>query len=176
MYIFAAMKRTTAIISILTCMVISLQAQTISMMSGDKPLPIEVEQTQTEIKPGWKIVDVQLKSKVIRYLWGAKAQMLSDDNTPRFEVDTDTLLLSNLVLIKLKKHSQYRTIPKPQISDNQLTFVDLQHFSITASKDDDKFLIQPLQPLESGEYILTWFGTPGIGDFKDWLVWPFSVK
>lgn len=135
---------------------------------------IPVQQTQTEIKPGWKIVDVQLKSKVIRYLWGAKATQLAEKK-PTFRVNPgDSLLLADLVMIKLKEKAEYRRIPKPQIHDNECIFVSIRDFIIKPF-DEDSYLITPINPLEPGEYILTWFTQKTVGEFEDWMVWPFSV-
>lgn len=153
----------------------SVHAQSVTIMEDGNSFLIEPQQTQSELKPGWKIIDVQLKSKIRRYLWGATAKQFSSNPQPRFIVDTDTLQLSNMVLIKLKGKKEYRRVPKPQIHDNKGTYVDFSTFSIDAY-GGDLFLISPLHPLEPGEYIFTWTTLSPIGELSDWLVWPFSVK
>ena len=40
----------------------NISAQSISMVSDGDIFPIQQQQTQTEVKPGWKRVDMQLKS------------------------------------------------------------------------------------------------------------------
>ena len=152
-----------------------LRAQTVSLFSDGKTLEIEHVQTQTEIKPGWKIVDIQLKSKMLRYLWGAKAKQYADTPRPKFVVDTDTLLLSDMALIRLKTKKEYRAIPKPQVHDNKRIMVDLSTFAIEAYQDES-FLIQPLQDLQPGEYIFTWSTRATVGELEDWIVWPFNVQ
>lgn len=152
-----------------------LQAQSVSLYSDGKAYPIEPQQTQTEVKPGWKIVDIQLKSTLQRYLWGARAKDLTDDTRPQFIVDTDTLLLSDMVLIKLKSKKEYRKIPKAEIHDNKCILVDLNTFRIEVY-GEEAFLLQPLNALESGEYIFTWTTKETVGELNDWVVWPFSVK
>lgn len=151
------------------------QAQSISLFSDGKAFKIEAQQTQTEVKPGWKIADIQLKSSLQRYLWGARAKDYADNARPQFIVDTDTLLLSDMVLIKLKAKKEYRRIPKAEIHDNKRIYVDLSNFRIEAY-GNESFLIQPLADLESGEYIFTWTTKETIGDLNDWAVWPFSIK
>ena len=89
-------------------------------------------------------------------------------------IDTDSLVLSDLVLIKLKTKKEYRSIPKPLLQDNKCIHVDLSTFSISAYRKDD-FLIQPITPLEPGEYIFTFTTLSPVGDFSDWIVWPFSI-
>lgn len=168
------------LLPIITSIVLSLgggtiHAQNIILMEDGNSFPIEAQQTQSELKPGWKIVDIQLKDKVRRYLWGTKAKQLATNTKPQFIVDTDTLLLSDMVLMKLKTKKEYRRIPKPVIRENKITYVDLHSFSIDAY-GDDLFLISPLQPLEPGEYIFTWTTISPIGELADWMVWPFSVK
>lgn len=152
-------------------------AQSITLVDNGIETRMEKEQTQTEVKPGWKIVDIQLKSKLQRYLWGAHSQVYSDSREPQFLVTTDTLLLSNLVLIRMVPKAQYRKIRKPVVQDNEPLFVDLTSFSIQPYKDqEDAFLIQPTTPLAPGEYLFTWFGAPCIGKFEDWNVWTFTIK
>lgn len=150
-------------------------AQSISILSDGKTFPIEVQQTQTELKPGWKIVDIQLKSKMHRYLWGKTAKQYADTANPQFIVDTDTLLLSDMVLIKLKTKKEYRRIPKAQIKENKRIYVDLSTFRIEAY-GKESFLICPIQKLDPGEYIFTWSTLEPIGDLGDWMVWPFCIK
>lgn len=152
----------------------STWAQRISLQDGEQVYPIQSQQTQTEVKPGWKIVDLQLKSKWAKYLWGTKSKQLIDTPSPQFIIDTDSLVLSDLVLIKLKTKKEYRSIPKPLLQDNKCIHVDLSTFSISAYRKDD-FLIQPITPLEPGEYIFTFTTLSPVGDFSDWIVWPFSI-
>lgn len=151
------------------------KAQEITLLSGDVAIPITKQQTQTEKKPGWKIVDIQLKDKLKRYLWGRKAKQSADDNSPRFIIDTDSLLLSDLVVIKLKQKKEYRNIPKPQIHKNKCIHVDFSTFHIEPY-GNDLFLIHPIEPLEPGEYIFTWKTASPVGEMEDWIVWPFSIE
>lgn len=95
-----------------------MRAQQVSIVADGIVFPIEQQQTQTEIKPGWKIVDIQLKSTRQRYLWGNTAKQYTRDTRPQFIIDTDTLLLSDMVVMKLKTKKEYRKIPKAKIQDN----------------------------------------------------------
>ncbi len=150
-------------------------AQEISVVADSMVLRIEPRQTQTEIKPGWKIVDIQLKSTRQRYLWGNTAKQYTHDRRPRFVVNTDSLLLSDMVLVRLKTKKEYRRIPKPMIQDNERMYVDFSSFVIDAY-GEDCFLIRPIQPLEPGEYVFTWSTIPPVGPLGDWVVWPFCIK
>ena len=152
-----------------------LRAQTVSLFSDGKTLEIEHVQTQTEIKPGWKIVDIQLKSTRQRYLWGNTAKQYIRDTRPQFIIDTDTLLLSDMVVMKLKTKKEYRKIPKAKIQDNDCIYVDFNTF-IIEPHEEESFLIRPTQPLEPGEYLITWTTLSPIGQLEDWLVWPFCIK
>lgn len=153
----------------------NISAQSISMVSDGDIFPIQQQQTQTEVKPGWKIVDMQLKSKMVRYLWGTKAKQFTDNVRPQFIVDSDTLLLSDMVLIKLDIKKEYRKIPKPEIQQNKYISLDFSTFSVEAY-GEESFLIQPIQELEKGEYIFTWKTRQPIGELADWVVWPFSIQ
>lgn len=173
------MKHMTSI-TVLACILLAMHAtdtpaQSVSLYSDGKSYPIATQQTQTEVKPGWKIVDIQLKSTLRRYLWGAHAKDLADNTRPQFIVDTDTLLLSDMVLIKLKTRKEYRRIPEAELHNNKCLYVDFNNFSIEAY-GEEAFLIQPLKALESGEYIFAWTSKERAGELEDWFVWPFSVK
>ena len=170
------MKAKTIFAGVLLITVSSFsKAQTIMMDASPAAVQIESQQTQSELRPGWKIVDIQLKSKIKRYLWGSKAKDLSDTAYPSFIVNTDTLLLSDLVMIRLKQRRDYRSIPKPNVHDNKCIFVDLNNFRIEAFGEEE-FRITPLSALAPGEYIFTWLTAETIGDMDDWIVYPFSVK
>lgn len=172
--------KTRNYISLFACATLTLsaseiKAQNVALISDGNTLTIEAQQTQTEVKPGWKIVDIQLKSKMLRYLWGAMAKQYTDTPRPQFIVHTDTLLLSDMALVKLNAKKEYRKIPKPLLHNNKRIMVDLSTFSIEAY-GDESFLIQPLQDLQPGEYIFTWGTRATVGELEDWIVWPFSVQ
>ncbi len=153
----------------------SAQAQSVDYISSGEVFRIEAQTTQSERKAGWRIVDIQLKSTVVRYLWGRHSKQLVDNDRPQFVVDTDTLLLSDMVLIPLKTKREYRRETKPEIKDNECIYVDFSNFDIQPYGDDD-FIIRPLRPLPAGEYIFTWTTLPSVGELQDWMVWPFSIE
>ena len=155
--------------------IIPSKAQSIALSDNGNTIEIESQQTQSEIKPGWKIVNIQLKSTLKRYLWGNTAKIYTDQQQPRFVVNTDSLTLSEMALIKLKSKREYRSIPKPNIYDNNCIYVDFNTFHIEPY-GEESFIIQPLRALDSGEYIFTWISLPPVGEYHDWIVWPFSVK
>lgn len=167
--------RLTIFLLVLSVSLTDAEAQTVVLLDDGHAFPIEKEQTQTELKPGWQIVDIKLKSKVQRYLWGTCARQYSSSRLPRFVVNTDTLLLSDMVLIRLKAKREYRRIPKPVMLNNKHTVVDLTTFSIEP-EGEESFVIQPLQPLAPGEYIFAWTTAPVVGELDDWYVWPFSIR
>lgn len=156
----------------------AVKAQSISFIDPNRALiDIEPQTTQTQIKPGWKIVDVQLKDKLTRYLWGAHAQHYIERGRPEFVVKTDTLLLSNLVLVQLKEKREYRQMRKPHLHDNDLTFVELKTFSISQYEDsEDTYIIRPTEDIQPGEYFFTWYGAATIGKTEDLVVWPFTIR
>ena len=170
------MKAKTIIIGLAATIAATVtHAQTIFLDTQPSPVQIESQLTQSELKPGWKIVDIQLKSKINRYLWGARSRQYCDTQRPSFIVNTDSLLLSDLVLIRLKTRREYRSIPKPNVHDNKCIFVDLNNFRIEAS-GEEAFHITPLSDLQPGEYIFTWITARPIGELGDWTVFPFTVK
>lgn len=151
-------------------------AQKISIDVDGTMVEIQSQQTQTEIKPGWKIVDIQLKSKLVRYLWGKQARVFSDEKRPAFLVTpAEEGVLSDLVFIKLKQKNEYRRIPKSIILENNVVPVDLSNFDIKV-QGDSTFMIRPRQDMEPGEYVMTWLNAPLIGEYEDWTVWAFCIK
>lgn len=173
------MKKIKSICILLAIMALvnvqGLHAQSVKILTDGKLFRIDEQTTQSEIKAGWRIADIQLKSTVQRYLWGTRAKQLVDNNPPQFVVNTDTLLLSDMVLIRLKKKKEYRKIPQPVVNDNHCLFVDFNNFDIQ-SYGNECFLVCPLKTLEPGEYIFTWTTGAKVGDLEDWKVWPFSVE
>lgn len=133
------------------------------------------EQTQTEIKPGWKIADIQLKSKAVKYFWGKQAQQLTDDQMPTFIIHPkETEKLVDYAIIRLKQKRQYRTIPSPRLFENDYLRIEPKNFSIK-TLEDISFECRPLKALEKGEYILINLAQKPIGELQDFVAFPFRV-
>ena len=131
-------------------------------------------QTQSELKPGWKIVDYQMKSKLTHYLSGGHATQLADGNRPIFRVTPgENEVLVDYVLIRLKASKSYRQMFKSHLIENNYTRLEPSYFDLRA--ESDSFICQPRQPLKPGEYILACLSQKPIGDLSDLLVFPFSV-
>ena len=61
------MKAKTIILGLAAILTATIShAQTIYLDAEPAPVQIESQLTQSELKPGWKIVDIQLKSKINR--------------------------------------------------------------------------------------------------------------
>lgn len=187
------MKITSTLLLFAVLATTAAKAQTIGIIeeggsNGSSIIQIQKQQTQTQITPGWKIVDVKLKDKVKRYLYGTCANEFSYTygTRPKFLVKTDTLLLADLVLIKLKTTKDSRVLPNADIHNCAKTFCDMANFSIVPyrpvnARDDvkeseDIFIIRPLQDLLPGEYVFAWLTAPTIKPYGDWTVWPFSIR
>lgn len=154
---------------------LDLKAQTVDMLADGKLFRIGRQTTQCERKAGWNIAGIQTKSTLQRYLWGARSKQLTDSRLPQFVVDTDTLLLSDMVMIKLTRKREYRKVPAAEVKENPCVYVDLNNFDIQPYGEEG-FLIRPLKDLAPGEYIFTWTTGAKIGELEDWSVWPFSVE
>ena len=152
----------------------SAHAQKVEIAVGDAWMEIPAQQTQSELKPGWKIVDYQMKSRLIHYLSGSHASQLADGEKPVFRViPGPNEVLLDYALIRLKRYKTYRKLPKVTLLENEYTRLELSNFNIKS--EDDSFICQPLQPLSPGEYILVSFSQKPIGDLQDLLVYPFCV-
>lgn len=151
------------------------RAQTVQLRVGDNMYDIPSVLTQGELKPGWKIVDVQLKDKVTHYLWGAHATQMTDDRTPVFVVTPGQgETLADYAVIRLRAKRDYRKVPKGNLRDNEYTRIEPSSFHISAYGDDG-FLCQPKVSLGKGEYILVNIAQRTVGELNDFSVFPFQV-
>ena len=153
---------------------LSVKAQKVEVAIGEGWVEIPVQQTQSELKPGWKIVDYQMKSKLTRYLSGGHASQLTDGTQPVFRITpAENEVLIDYVLIRLKASKYYRKMYKPLLIENNYTRLEPSWFDIKA--ESDSFICQPRQPLAPGEYILANLMQHPIGELQDLLVYPFCI-
>lgn len=135
---------------------------------------IPAQQTQSELKPGWKIVDYQMKSRLVHYLSGGHASQLADGNRPVFRVTpSEKEVLVDYALIRLKGLKYYRKLPKVKLTDNEYIRLELNSFELRA--EGDAFVCQPHQPLAPGDYILVNLTQQPVGELGDLLVYPFCI-
>lgn len=160
---------------ILALMPFMAHAQRVELQVAGTMVDIPVQQTQSELKPGWKIVDVKLKDKLTHYLWGGHAAQMTDDQMPIFMIEPGkNEVLSDYALIRLQHKKQYRKLPKSNLRDNDYTRVEPTAFDIK-SDGKDGFICHRLTALEKGEYILVNISQTPIGDLQDLNVFPFQV-
>jgi len=166
------MKKITSLLLLLLPLSVGAQKIEISVQGNWAEIP--AQQTQSELKPGWKIVDYQMKSRLTHYLTGGHATQLSDGNRPMFRVTPgpDEVLV-DYALIRLKTKKYYRKLPRPQLIENIYTRLEPKFFDIKA--ESDSFICQPREPLPAGEYILVHLAQRPVGELGDLLVYPFSV-
>ena len=135
---------------------------------------IPAQQTQSELKPGWKIVDYQMKSRLVHYLSGGHASQLADGNRPVFRVTpSEKEVLIDYALIRLKDFKYYRKLPKVKLTENEYIRLEPNNFEVRA--EGDAFICQPRQPLAPGDYIFVNLTQQPVGDLGDLLVYPFCV-
>ena len=166
------MKKIISLLMLLSAL--NVGAQKVELAVGEGWVEIPVQQTQSELKPGWKIVDYQMKSKLTHYLSGGHASQLTDGNRPVFRVTpAEKEVLIDYVLIRLKASKYYRKMFKPLLIECNYTRLEPSCFDIKA--ESDSFICQPKQPLAPGEYILAYLSQSPIGELQDLLVYPFCV-
>ena len=153
---------------------LSVGAQKVEILIGSNWAEIPVQQTQSELKPGWKIVDYQVKSKLMHYLSGGHASQLAEGNRPVFRVTpAEKEVLIDYVLVRLKATKYYRKMFKPLLIECNYTRLEPNEFDIKA--ESDSFVCQPKRSLKPGEYILANLNQRPIGELQDLLVYPFCV-
>lgn len=166
------MKKIISILSLFCAL--NVQAQRVEIAVGEGWAEIHVQQTQSELKPGWKIVDYQMKGKLIHYLSGGHASQLAEGNRPVFRVTPgEDEVLVDYVIIRLKATKSYRQLFKSHLIENNYTRLEPNAFDIKA--ESDAFICQPRQPLKPGEYILACLSQKPVGELSDLRVFPFSV-
>lgn len=154
--------------------VLDATAQKVEIAVGSSWAEIPVQQTQSELKPGWKIVDYQMKSRLTHYLSGSHATQLAEGNRPAFRVTPgDKEVLVDYALIRLKCYKYYRKLPVTKLMDN--TYIRLEPNMFDIKFESDAFVCQPRQSLVPGEYILVCLSQQPVGELSDLLVYPFCV-
>lgn len=149
-------------------------AQKVEMRVAGQWCEIPAQQTQSELKPGWKIVDYQMKSKLMHYLSGSRAQQAADDAQPDFRItpaQDETLV--DYAIIRLKCLSDSRKLPKAVLIENAYQRFEPDAFELRAQ--DDSFVCHPRRPMPSGEYIVVCLTQKPIGELMDLKVYPFCV-
>ena len=166
------MKKIISLLMLLSAL--NVGAQKVELAVGEGWVEIPVQQTQSELKPGWKIVDYQMKSKLTHSLSGGHATQLADGNRPVFRVTPgEKEVLVDYVLVRLKASKYYRKMFKPLLIECNYTRLEPSYFDIKA--ESDSFICQPKQPLAPGEYILANLMQRPIGELQDLLVYPFCI-
>ncbi len=155
---------------------LSLPAQRVQIMMAGNRASMAPQQTQTEVKPGWRIVDIQLKSHTTRYLFGRHASQLTDGERPTFVISpSEKETLVDYALIRLVEKKTYRKLSAPLLRDNAYTRFEPAAFEIRPD-GDDSFVCTPRQPLVRGEYILVNLAQEPQGELGDYSVYPFRVE
>ncbi len=153
----------------------NVPATSVSMFVEDSFYGIDPVCTQSEYKPGWKIVDIQTNGKLSRYLWGRHSRQLSDDRTPRLLIETGNYKLNDFVLIKLKEKKEYRKFASHNLFECDGRHIDLDLVAIKLL-DDGRYEVRPHVPLTPGEYVIVNLKAEATNDFGDVYVYPFTIS
>ena len=103
------MGRFVGVLFLFFLWVSTIKAQKVEIAVGEGWAEIPAQQTQSELKPGWKIVDYQMKSKLTHYLSGGHANQMAEGTRPVFRVTpAEKEVLVDYVLIRLKASKSYR--------------------------------------------------------------------
>ena len=160
---------------ILSFLPVCLYAQKVELKVQDNFDEIVVEQTQTELKPGWTVFDIKMKDKLVHYLNGAHAMQMTRDNMPQFHIiPGKDDVLADYAIIRLQSKKYYRKLPKSSVRENEYKRIEPADFYIK-SDGDNGFICQPLEALARGEYIILNLSQPPIGPLQDLKVYPFMV-
>lgn len=152
-----------------------VSAQTsVSILIGDSACTISEVTTQTELKPGWKIVDIQTNGKLTRYLWGKHSRQFADDQQPTFIIHTGGYKLTDFAIIKLKEKKEYRRFAQHNLYECDFNRIDLDIMEI-AILDDDKYRVRFHAPQSPGEYVIVNLKSAPVNDMGDVKVYPYTI-
>lgn len=170
------MKRIASFLLIAALFPLKSACQSVWIQVADNAVPLKPEQTQTETKPGWKIVDLKTKDKQIHYLWGSRATQMADNAYPTFFIyPNENETLTGYALVRLRRRKQYRQLMKSPLEKNEHTRFLPEHFDIRPAAGIG-FACTPRKPLPVGEYIVVYLNQKPIGDASDYMVHAFSVR
>ena len=144
------------------------------VLMGGNLVEVKPEVTATEVKPGWKIVDIQTRSHKVRYLWGASSMQLFGAGDT-LVIDPGEQVLSDFILVPLKRKAEYRRLNKEKMTDNKYKVLDFHSFNITPY-GDDAFMVTPQHPLPPGEYVIHCMKSERMDDMGNYEVYPLTVK
>ncbi len=170
------MTRIQALLFLFALNTLNSFAQKVWMNVAGNAIPLKEEQTQTETKPGWKIVDIKLKDKQVRYLAGSSSPQMADNASPTLLIyPNENETLTDYALIRLRGRRQYRQLTFPTLEKNQYTRFLPEYFDIQPATGLG-FACTPKVPLKAGEYIVVYLPQKPIGESGDYMVHAFSVK
>ncbi|MBQ0049595.1 MAG: hypothetical protein KBT12_05095 [Bacteroidales bacterium] len=147
----------------------------VCIVVADSAWQMAPQTTQTEVRPGWQIVDVKLKDKTTRYLWGNASRQMADTATPTFVVDPGSATLADFVIIPLRQKREYRRFPHPDFRQCEHIAFDLDAAEVRL-RADERFSVTLRQALRPGEYVVVNLKAAPLNESGDMEVYPFSVK
>lgn len=154
---------------------LSLQAQPeVYILVGDSMCAIAPVSTQSEFKPGWKIVDIQTRGKFARYLWGKHSRQFADDQQPTFIIHTGKYKLTDFVIIKLKEKKDFRQFPSHNLYECRNQPIDLDIMDIKPISDD-AYRVRFHAPQQAGEYVIVNMKGVPVNDMGDMKVYPYTI-
>jgi len=154
---------------------VCLYAQKVELKVLNNFVKLTVEQTQSELKPGWTVFDIQLKDKLTHYLSAGHSTQLTDNNIPEFHIiPAENEVLADYAIIRMQQKKYYRKLPKSIIWENDYKRVEPANFYIK-SDGDNGFICHPLNTLVKGEYVLLNLKQEPIGELQDLKVYSFQV-
>lgn len=147
----------------------------ISIIIGDSLCEIRSVVTQTEFKPGWKIVDLKTRDKYTRYIWGKHSRQFADDRQPVFVVTPEPgRTLNDYAVIRLKEKKEFRRLPSTSLFECGFERIDLDNANIQLLADES-YRVRFKQAFEPGEYILVDMKGEPKSEFGDVEVYPFTI-
>ena len=174
-YLFLQQNMIRKLLFILLFLPLQVWSQRIWLMVGPGFIEVPAEQTQTEVRPGWRIVDIQLRDHTTRYLQGRVARQLTDDRMPLLRVmpgHGETLV--DYALIRLRQKRSYRQFSHPELRMNEYLRIEPANFSISVL-NDSVFECRPNASLTPGSYVLTNLAQKPLGEMGDYTVFPLQV-
>lgn len=170
-------KMKSNLLSLLVCMLLPFctRAQSeVSILVDDSVCSIAPVTTQSEYKPGWKIVDLQTRGKTSRYLWGKHSRQFADDRQPTFVIRTGTFRINDYAVIRLKEKKELRQFPSHNLYECGHQPIDLDLMNITPA-GEGIYRVRFRVPQQPGEYVILNMKSTPINDMGDINVYPYTI-
>lgn len=147
----------------------------VRILIADSLYAIDAVSTQLDMKRGWDVAGLNVGRHAIRYLYGTQSRQIADSRMPVFVILPAQGTLYDYAILRLKPKKQMRVFPMADVRSNDFVRIDLRSWRVTLDADE-AFRIQPLRPLDPGEYVFVNTAAPAIDAEGNVYSFGFTIR